>query len=281
MGCLKITYLETNWKMQMLHVRKGTSSREQKSVQSWLSVDPLAEKYPSISSYAYVANNPINAIDPDGRDIWELNSNGEVINRIENTEIDQFVIIDDDGNRIESDTFDYGTVENHRTQSGTYQKRNEDGTRSKEVTTIDIFKVRGDENGTKLFEFFADNTNVEWGQAKTGIEGDKGLNFLTTGHIEYTEPGMRALINGQLSGGSKDGYTIRELIHNHPSGTAVPSGIPGLTGDKGDVPFAKAVTEWYEGKYPNRNSSPTYKIYVTGKGYIEFSKDSKKEDYGY
>src|SRR5690554_3357294 len=35
----------------------------------WLSVDPLAEKYPSISPYAYVANNPIMYIDPDGRDI--------------------------------------------------------------------------------------------------------------------------------------------------------------------------------------------------------------------
>ncbi len=35
----------------------------------WASTDPLAEKYPSISPYAYVANNPINFIDPDGRDI--------------------------------------------------------------------------------------------------------------------------------------------------------------------------------------------------------------------
>src|SRR5690625_3470092 len=35
----------------------------------WLSVDPLAEKYPSISPFAYVANNPISAIDPDGREI--------------------------------------------------------------------------------------------------------------------------------------------------------------------------------------------------------------------
>jgi RHS repeat-associated protein len=35
----------------------------------WLSVDPLAEKYPSISPYAYVANNPLRYIDPDGREI--------------------------------------------------------------------------------------------------------------------------------------------------------------------------------------------------------------------
>ena len=201
------------------------------------------------------------------------------MNRIRNKKADNFYMVDGDGARIEgqSITFDYGTIESHRPQSGIYQKRNADSTRSEEVTTIDILKVRGDENGTKLFEFFADNTSVEWNQAKTGVEGNKGLNFLTTGHIEYTEPGIAALINGQLSGG----YTIRELNHNHPSGTAVPSGIPGLTGTSGDVPFAKTVMEWYEKAYPDRSSSPTYNIYVTGKGYIPYSKDSKKEDYGY
>ncbi|MFV0530908.1 MAG: RHS repeat-associated core domain-containing protein [Flavobacteriales bacterium] len=35
----------------------------------WLSVDPLAEKYPNISPYAYVVNNPVNYIDSDGRDV--------------------------------------------------------------------------------------------------------------------------------------------------------------------------------------------------------------------
>ena len=34
----------------------------------WLGVDPLAEKYPNISPYCYVYANPINGIDPDGRD---------------------------------------------------------------------------------------------------------------------------------------------------------------------------------------------------------------------
>ena len=36
----------------------------------WLSVDPLADKYPSISPYAYCAWNPIKFVDPDGRKIW-------------------------------------------------------------------------------------------------------------------------------------------------------------------------------------------------------------------
>jgi uncharacterized protein RhaS with RHS repeats len=34
----------------------------------WHVVDPLAEKYPNIAPYTYVANNPLRYIDPDGRD---------------------------------------------------------------------------------------------------------------------------------------------------------------------------------------------------------------------
>jgi RHS repeat-associated protein len=35
----------------------------------WLSVDPLAHKYPGLSGYNFVANNPILNIDPNGKDI--------------------------------------------------------------------------------------------------------------------------------------------------------------------------------------------------------------------
>ena len=34
----------------------------------WLSVDPMADKYPNISPYAYCAWNPVKLVDPDGRD---------------------------------------------------------------------------------------------------------------------------------------------------------------------------------------------------------------------
>ena len=34
----------------------------------WLSTDPLMEKYPSMNPYVYCAQNPVNMVDPDGRD---------------------------------------------------------------------------------------------------------------------------------------------------------------------------------------------------------------------
>ena len=48
----------------------------------WLSVDPLADKYPSISPYAYCAWNPVKLVDPDGQeaiasdDGWDVASSG-------------------------------------------------------------------------------------------------------------------------------------------------------------------------------------------------------------
>jgi len=39
----------------------------------WLSVDPMSDKYPSMSPYNYCANNPVILVDPDGREI-EYNS---------------------------------------------------------------------------------------------------------------------------------------------------------------------------------------------------------------
>lgn len=38
----------------------------------WLSIDPHAKKYPSISPYVYVLNNPLNNIDPDGGEVKPL-----------------------------------------------------------------------------------------------------------------------------------------------------------------------------------------------------------------
>ena len=46
----------------------------------WLSVDPMADKYPSLSPYAYCAWNPVKLVDPDGEMIWlpEITEDGNV-----------------------------------------------------------------------------------------------------------------------------------------------------------------------------------------------------------
>jgi RHS repeat-associated protein len=139
----------------------------------WLSTDPLQEKYPNFSTYAYCSNNPINHIDPYGMDDYEINSKGTVVNRIETTERDAFFMVDKKGNRIEGKelTFEYGTVENFNSQYS-----------DKAKITFDRYNVRGDDNGKQLFEFFANNTTVEWSQLLLGQKGDNGLNIISTSH---------------------------------------------------------------------------------------------------
>ena len=38
----------------------------------WLSVDPLSDKYPSMSAYMYCAGNPVILVDPDGREFGDF-----------------------------------------------------------------------------------------------------------------------------------------------------------------------------------------------------------------
>ena len=46
----------------------------------WLSVDPMAAKYPSLSPYTYCADNPVKLVDPDGEEIGIfLDSDGNCV----------------------------------------------------------------------------------------------------------------------------------------------------------------------------------------------------------
>ena len=44
----------------------GARYMDHEQMTMWLSVDPMADKYPSISPYAYCAWNPVKLVDPDG-----------------------------------------------------------------------------------------------------------------------------------------------------------------------------------------------------------------------
>ena len=44
----------------------------------WLSVDPMADKYPGLSPYAYCAWNPVKLVDPDGEDWYQNELTGAI-----------------------------------------------------------------------------------------------------------------------------------------------------------------------------------------------------------
>ena len=44
----------------------------------WTTMDPLCEKYYSWSPYAYCAGNPVNMVDPEGKDIYYMGSDGHI-----------------------------------------------------------------------------------------------------------------------------------------------------------------------------------------------------------
>ena len=62
----------------------------------WTSVDPLAEKYYNISPYAYCAGDPVNMVDPDGKDYY-FSVNGYFIRKDDKETQNVLIGSDDDG----------------------------------------------------------------------------------------------------------------------------------------------------------------------------------------
>ena len=53
----------------------------------WLSADPMASKYPSMSPYVYCANNPVKLVDPNGEEIGDYyDLNGKWLGRDRNND---------------------------------------------------------------------------------------------------------------------------------------------------------------------------------------------------
>ena len=224
----------------------------------WHVVDPMGEKYYSTSSYGYCSNSPLIHIDPTGMDEWELDIYGNIVKHIATNKHDAFYFLDENGKRIDGAfvLLDYGTVE--RVKTG-YYSLGRNSTDDSVSGYFDSYQVRGDDNSNTLFEFLSQGTSdtmVEWSHIKTGIEGDKGLNYITTSHTQHYEAGMPFMWSTQLY----NGYTLREMNHSHPSSSKTSAA---------DLNFKDGITTYKinNGYYP----IPVFKIYhVPTKRYIKY-----------
>ena len=230
--------------------------------------DPLMEQYPSLSPYTYCAANPLKYIDVNGLAIYDIDSNGNVIRVTPNSNHDIINMVGT-GRQL---TLNSICIEKFGTSS--YYSDGSYG-------FFDYYRIRGDENSHRIFEFMFRNTNVEWSLALVGKDTN-GLGFLTTSHLDSSDGGMTALYNGQL----KYYYYIREFLHTHSDGLSsyFPSGffmetsegIIFLDPPQGDIGFAKDIERIYAKLY-----KILFRIIVDDEKMtkIEFSGSTKIEDF--
>ena len=172
----------------------------------FLSVDPMADKYPSLSPYAYCAWNPVKLVDPDGRDVWELNKSGELIWK-ESSDTD--IIMAKNGKSV--------IVKDGVLQRGdSYKKENN------KFMCLNF----GDDmkNATEVFEFFADNTdNIEFSflGVASSIESEESSTFIVG--TSYEEKGDHYSSKGAERFAEQG--LLRQYNHNHPNGDMRPSNI--------------------------------------------------------
>ena len=212
---------------------------------TFLQVDPLAFDYSGISPYSYCGAKPLNAIDKTGMDIWYINNAGKIKNYAKDESRDEIRIVGQYGeflldppNKSLSLVFDYGTIKQF---SWDGQVKN----------TNDFWRVKGDDNAQKLFEFMSEHISTapnyyEVGWAKTGQSGPNGLNFIGIGHKIGSEPAISQLYSLQLY---KEKH-FREWIHSHPV-DATPS-----------KPDEKLKRQIRTNRNKNKLFTPKFSIYI-------------------
>ena len=196
----------------------------------WSTPDPLAEKFYSISPYSYCGGDPINRVDEDGKDIYEFNSKGALVNIIKELRYDLVSITTPSG-RIQECVFEYGTI---------YGIKKIDSQRAPESY---YFKVKGVENSDDIYMMLATNTSSEWGLVRSENKITGAIeNYIGTSQLEDAElTGIRIMKRVM----NPETEILRRCIHSHPN-NSMPSGCPeSRRPNEGDIPTARVVQELY------------------------------------
>ena len=172
----------------------------------FLSVDPMADKYPSISPYAYCAWNPVKLVDPDGNDWYDVDESGHITrNEKKSEQYKDNDVLHSKSTGKTSKLYDKGTianVSNNRFDNGI----------SGQVVSFGEKSTR--EDHLSIFEFCANNTDVEFSLIQ--FEGGSSNTYMTTSHDLMSDDGMSSDDYGSEMAKTKDNPKhLISHIHNH------------------------------------------------------------------
>lgn len=230
-------------------------------VSIWLSVDPLAEKYPGVNPYAYCMQNPVNLVDPDGReaespnDDFKLLKSGklELIKKT-NDNFDR-VYNEDKSKNVKITKGLAGQLVNYRAGS---EKNGE-----KYFSSIGEQCDQHEQDYFKLFKFASDNSSSEFSLT---FFKDRGKDFiqLATERESDETPGHGRLGISLLN--------LQKEYHSHPDVRnieAVEKGSMGIGAPHGRSDYGNA---YYDNRtYPNFVYFPNSKnMYNVNKNGVQF-----------
>ena len=207
----------------------------------WLSVDPMSDKYPSLSPYVYCANNPVKLVDPNGEEIYEFDESGKFL-RVsgDNGSADQIAIIKSDGSVVLSKEYKNGTIRLGQKRVVTQE--------SGKTVDVQLLNITGDENAIDCFKFAADNSNCEWSLCQVGsTSGEKGNNVLSNSQERTHESSANLVFNSTLN--------LRAHWHSHPDN---------LKASTDDYDASESLRDRFGDPYSPGGYIPTY-IYSRGK----------------
>ncbi len=199
--------------------------------------DDHATDYYPISPYAYCAGDPVNCVDPDGKDIYRMDRNGTI--KFYKVTNDSFHTIErvyaKTDNVIASFSTDKYLVEGIAGNMSMFRS----------VTTADR------EKALDLFCFLANNSGDDKEWCLNTYSTQNGDQYLigTTPDKKMVDVSSLETMNGLNSSDKVND------VHSHPGkeGTRGGSGYDGANGDK------QRIDIW-ETNYPNKKS-PTYFVY--------------------
>lgn len=151
----------------------------------------MSDRYPYQTSYLYCGNNPINIVDPDGMDEWEVNRGGYVKWKKKRS-ANILYILDNKGKR----------------SGKSLSLKSDNIFRQLSKCSYAIGDENDQDNMAKVFLFMTDNTDVEWRLDR--YRQNQADNYsMGTSHMGSESPSAEEMGHSLLS--------VISVVHSHPN----------------------------------------------------------------